>query len=688
MLSTHAVGIDLGTTYSCIAYLNEHGEPVTLPNQEGELSTPSVVLFDQNEVIVGTEALRNAILHPNRVVQNAKRFMGDSSHRWRIDGKPYTPIDIAAFVLKKLIAAAQEQIGPIEHAVITVPAQFSDYQRHATVEAGHRAGLQRVDVINEPVAAALCYVLGTEGLWFSELADEQRIMVYDLGGGTFDLSLVKYQKNEVSVLASAGDLDLGGIDWNNTLEQAIAKQFRKEFRVDPRQDPESLQFLALEVEQAKRSLTVRPRAALTCQHGGHRKTYQVEQAQFEKLTRHLVEHTAKITQKMLKDKGMGWAHVDAVLLTGGSSRMPMIKNAMKKMSGTTPNKMLSPDQSIAHGATYYAGMLLTNDKFARSILNERATERLSQFKQRSVSARALGILIRDVHSAQRVPHYLIPAGSTLPASQTQRYGTVVPNQRRVNLQIVESGTANDKPPVKLGECVINELPPNLPEGSEIDVTIRYDAQARVHVEAVAVASGKKAAVEIIRQENMIAQLAADHVSEQSESLRELAASRSKTRASAQGEEGSVPSIAEGVTGQRQKQQSAGGPNLRPVPAPPHINPNEAGEQWEESDEPVPLDERGQPVDPRGSRRITKSPTKREKRKAGLSKPTSRASPGPAGTRLRRCRLRRRMMRFWNSIQNRPNAARPRRPPRQTHSHRPPQFPKTTLPAPRPAAPVH
>src|SRR5688500_16153364 len=171
MLSTHAVGIDLGTTYSCIAYLNEHGNPITLPNQEGELCTPSVVLFDQGEVIVGTEALRNAILHPNRVVQNAKRFMGDSTHRWRIDGKPYTPIDIATFVLKKLISAAQEQIGPIEQAVITVPAQFSDFQRHATMEAGHRAGLSRVDIINEPVAAALCYVLGTEGLWFSELAD-------------------------------------------------------------------------------------------------------------------------------------------------------------------------------------------------------------------------------------------------------------------------------------------------------------------------------------------------------------------------------------------------------------------------------------------------------------------------------------------------------------------------------------
>src|SRR5689334_9287849 len=157
MLTTHAVGIDLGTTYSCIAYLNEHGEPVTLPNQEGELSTPSVVMFDDDEVIVGTEALRNAILKPENVVQNAKRYIGDPNFKWFIQGKPYTPTEISTFILKKLLAAAQEQIGPIEQAVITVPAQFSDAQRHATMEAGHRAGLQRVDIINEPVAAALCY---------------------------------------------------------------------------------------------------------------------------------------------------------------------------------------------------------------------------------------------------------------------------------------------------------------------------------------------------------------------------------------------------------------------------------------------------------------------------------------------------------------------------------------------------
>src|ERR1700685_1548287 len=342
MLPTQAVGIDLGTTYSVIAHLTEGGEPVVLPNQEGELSTPSVVLFDGDRTVVGTEALRNSIRYPDLVVENAKRFMGDVGKRWWINGRPYSPTDISALILKKLLSAAQEKIGPISRAVITVPAQFSEVQRHATVQAGHAAGLERVDLISEPVAAALCYVLGSEGLWFSELADEQRILVYDLGGGTFDLSLVRYRKNEVTVIASSGDLHLGGINWNQALIDAIASQFDKEFSDDPRSEAESLQALALGVEQAKRGLSVRPRATLTCTHGGRRKAYQVEIEQFQRLTKPLVDRTEEITLKLLADNKMGWAHVDVILVTGGASRMPMVRSRLKELSGRTLNRTLSP----------------------------------------------------------------------------------------------------------------------------------------------------------------------------------------------------------------------------------------------------------------------------------------------------------------------------------------------------------
>lgn len=506
MLKTHAVGIDLGTTYSCLSYLNEHGEPVTLPNQEGEMTTPSVVMFDGQDVIVGTEALRNAVLKPTHVVQNAKRYIG-SNKTWTIEGKEHTPVDVGALVLRKMLDSAKEQIGPVTQAVITVPAQFSDWQRQATVEMGFQAGLKRVDIINEPVAAALCYVLGSEGLWFTELTDEQRILVYDLGGGTFDLSLVKYHKDEVKVLASTGDLRLGGIDWNESLQNTICDRFSREFGDDPRNDPESMQLLAMAVENTKRSLTVRPRAALTCSHGKHRKVYQIELPEFEKLTKPLLDRTIAITRDLQKAYQFGIKQTDTILTTGGSSRMPSIKKALNELGFRTLNTSLSPDQSISHGATYYAGMLLTNADFAKSILSPKATAKLQKIKQHSVNARALGILIRDTEKNTRIPHFLIPANSELPTSITQTFGTVIPNQRRVNLHIVESGTVADQHYVELGTCIVEDLPKNLPEQSLVEVTITYNEQARVEVTAKDVTSGKQAQTVIVRQENVVAKTA-------------------------------------------------------------------------------------------------------------------------------------------------------------------------------------
>jgi molecular chaperone DnaK len=520
MLPTHAVGIDLGTTYSCIAYLNEHGEPVTIPNRDGELCTPSVVMFDGDHVIVGTEALRNSIRAPERVVQHAKRYMGDPKHRWVIGGRSFTPLDISTHILKQLLNDAKERIGKVERAVITVPAQFSDLQRQATAEAGRRAGLKHVDIINEPVAAALCFVLGTEGIWFTELATSQMIMVVDLGGGTFDLSLVQYEKNSVRVAASGGDLHLGGIDWNQTLEKAIAKQFQREFSTDPTKDPESRQALAIEVEQAKRSLSVRPKAALTCQHSGHRKTYQIEIEQFERIAKPLVDRMQELTKGLLADNKMGWAKVDVVLTTGGASRMPMVRQMLKNLSGRTLNTSLSPDQSIAHGATYYAGMLVSNSAFAKSILSETAAARLRQFKQQSVNARALGILVRDVEKQERVPHYLLAANTQLPAEVKTTVGTVKANQPRAHLRVIESGTAADTQYVELGTCLIDPLPPDLPESSEIEVTIRYDEQARVHVSAKVLKTGQEAHTEIVRPENLLVSALSEGAAEDDVAVKE------------------------------------------------------------------------------------------------------------------------------------------------------------------------
>jgi len=494
---TYPVGIDLGTTYSSLAYLTPQGQPVTLPNAEGELSTPSIVLFDGDDVIVGTEALRHSVASPDRVVQYAKRHMGDPQKCWVIDGRVYRPKEISTYIIKKLLLDAREPLGQIRHAVITVPAQFSELQRQDTVDAGLAAGLERVDIIHEPVAAALCYVLG-EGMWFAELASEQTVMVFDLGGGTFDLSLVKYNQKEVRVLASGGDLQLGGLDWNKALENYACDEFIKTSISDPRLDRESMQALSIEVEQAKRSLSVRPKSTLIVQHDGRRKSFNLNRELFEQLTQPLLLRTEKTTRELLKANKLGWARIDAILATGGASRMPMIRNMLQRMGGTTLNQALSPDQSISHGAAYYAGMLHSGQRLEKSVLNRNAAGRLANFKQQSVSGRSLGILIRDTKTNLLRPHYLLPANTLLPCAYRQRFGTVVVNQKKVHLHIVESGASPSDPWVELGECIIDGLPDQLPVTSPIEVTIRYDEQARVHVEAVAISSGQSAQVTLLR----------------------------------------------------------------------------------------------------------------------------------------------------------------------------------------------
>ena len=502
MKPVHAVGIDLGTTYSCIAWLNEHGQPVTIPNEEGELSTPSVVFIERGQAVVGTEALRHAIVSPDRVIQFAKRYMGDNSRFWKIDEQRYSPVQVSALVLRKLLKAARSQLGEIREAVITVPAQFSEAQRQATVLAGYEAGLERIEMINEPTAAALCHVLGQEGLAFSALAIDEQLLVFDLGGGTLDLAVIRYQPDEVRVLAVDGDLELGGIDWTKALLDLAAGKFIADVGTDPRSTPEDLQYLALEAEQAKRSLSLRPRTVISVRSGGTIRSYPIELAEFEQACRPLIERCELVVKRILAENKFGWARINTLLTTGGATRMPMIRESLKRLSGRTLNTSLSPDQSIAHGAAYYAGMLLADRERARNVFKGSTAKRLPAVRVRSVNARALGILIRDELTSERVPHYLLPANTPLPASVTHVFGTVVANQARVRVRIVESGTAPDRPPVVLGDCEITQLPPNLPEGAEIEVTISYDRQARVHVTAREPLSNRAAEVELVRSENL------------------------------------------------------------------------------------------------------------------------------------------------------------------------------------------
>lgn len=501
MKKTQAVGIDLGTTYSSLAVLNTHGQPVTIPNADGELSTPSVVYFANGEVVVGTEALRNAVAAPDRVVQHAKRYMGNPQKYWEIDGQRYTPQQVSSLILSKLLKDAEPQLGKIREAVITVPALFTDIQRQQTLEAGHAAGLERIQMINEPVAAALCHVLGDEGLAFVELAVDQKILVFDLGGGTLDLAVVDYRADNVRVIASGGNPVLGGLDWTQILIDLAAGRFLEETGIDPRQHRRSLQYLSLEAEQAKRSLSARDRAAVSVQHKNQLKTYQIGKNGFELASAELLQKCEQATSQLLSGNSLGWAHIGTVLVTGGASRMPMIRELLQKMSGRTLNRTLSPDQSIAHGAASYAGMLLSGDDRAQEIFSGEASRRLATIQHQSVNARPLGVMVRDHRKKKRVPCYLIRANTPLPAAVTHVFGTAGPDQKRIRVRIVEGGIG-DQGHVEVGECTVTDLPDNLPEGSRVEVTLSYDAQARIQVTARELQSGQQASAELRRPDNL------------------------------------------------------------------------------------------------------------------------------------------------------------------------------------------
>ena len=503
-LNVRAVGIDLGTTYSSIAVLNRHGEPVMVPDAHGDTAIPSVVLFDPDaagedgagdEPVVGTAALRTAVLHPDRVVAHSKRFMHDPHKRWAIDGREHTPADVAAVILRHLLGAATTRFGPLDRAVITVPAQFGAAERERTVAAAKAAGLRKVDLIDEPVAAALCHVLGGEGLWFTELADPQTVLVFDLGGGTLDLALVTYSAESVRVTASGGDLHLGGADFTDALRDALAGQFAREFDADPRDDPASLQLLVNEAEQAKRDLSVRHALPLTIQHAGHRKVYRVERAQLERLTADLADRAADLAGELVRRGARGWAGVDAVLLTGGASRTPHVAAELKRRSGTTPNTHLSPDQSTVHGAAYFAGMLLSDEAFARELLGDPAANRAAAMP-RTVTTRGVGVLVRDDATGEKVPHYVIPPDTPLPAEGLERFGTVSANQRRIRLTVVQAGPASDAAPEPLGDCRIAPLPRGLPADTPVDLLLSMDAGGRVRAEAIERSGGRRARAEL------------------------------------------------------------------------------------------------------------------------------------------------------------------------------------------------
>lgn len=532
------VGIDLGTTYSAVAYLDAHGQPVTVENRDGELVTPSVVQIVANrKILVGREALVRAAERPDCTALDFKRDMGEKFYRRPVGGKELSPEALSALVLKRLMLDTRQKLGDVREAVITVPAYFGDNRRKATEDAGRIAGLKVADILNEPTAAALADAFRE---YLNRGGDARRLdlvavattaptttLVFDLGGGTFDVTIIRIDSNRFEVLATGGEVRLGGVDWDERLVNYVADEFARRYGVDPRDDPGTALRFRATCELAKRSLSVRDHTALVVEHLGRKLHLPVTREQFEELTADLLTRTQLSTEMLLEDAMLTWDRIDEILLVGGSTRMPMVHKMLERISAKRPIMAAAPDQIVAHGAAIHAAILELNrqqavtaipvdegheaggegvrvseladdderdDGFDQSVL---AAAR--EVKLQNVNAHSLGVVVRASRENRIVNSQIIPRNTPLPTTRTRVFGTEAPDQWIVRLRIVEGESREPSACTQIGECVIRNLPQGLPQGAPVEVTFRYDTSGRLHVKAVELTRQTTAETQIERE---------------------------------------------------------------------------------------------------------------------------------------------------------------------------------------------
>ena len=476
------IGIDLGTTNSCVAVM-EGGKPVVIPNQEGSRTTPSVVAFTKTgERLVGEPAKRQAVTNADRTIASIKRHMG-TDYKVTIDGKSYTPQEISAMILQKLKADAEAYLGEtVSEAVITVPAYFNDAQRQATKDAGKIAGLDVKRIINEPTAAALAYGLDNE--------NEQKIMVYDLGGGTFDVSLIEIGDGVIEVLSTNGDTHLGGDDFDNRITQWLVDEFKKAEGVDLSGDKMAMQRLKEAAEKAKKELSTAtttninlPFITATAEGPKHL-DMNLTRAKFDELTHDLIERTAIPVQNALKDGGVTTAELGKVLLVGGSTRMLAAQEKVKQMTGKEPNKSLNPDECVAIGAAIQGGKL-AGDAGAGDIL-------LLDVTPLSLSIETMG----------GIATRLIERNTTIPTKKSQIFSTAADNQEAVDIHVVQGEREFARDNKTLGQFRLDGILPARRGVPQIEVTFDIDANGIVNVSAKDLGTGKEQHITITAGSNM------------------------------------------------------------------------------------------------------------------------------------------------------------------------------------------
>ena len=476
------IGIDLGTTNSCVAVM-EGGKPTVIANTEGARTTPSVVAFTKTgERLVGEPAKRQAVTNAEKTISSIKRDMGTDRGR-TIDGKKYSPQQISAMILQKLKADAESYLGEkVTEAVITVPAYFNDAQRQATKDAGKIAGLDVKRIINEPTAAALAYGLDNE--------KEQKIMVYDLGGGTFDVSIIEIGDGVIEVLATNGDTHLGGDDFDNKIIQWMLDEFKKAEGVDLSGDKMAMQRLKEAAEKAKKELS----SAMTTNinlpfitataEGPKHFDMNLTRAKFDELTRDLVDKTAIPVQNAMKDAGLNYSDLGQVLLVGGSTRIPAVQDKVRALTGKEPSKSLNPDECVAIGASIQGGKL-AGDAGAGDIL--------------LLDVTPLSLSIETMGGAATI---LIERNTTIPTKKSQIFSTAADNQTAVDINVVQGERQFAKDNKSLGQFRLDGIAP-APRGiPQIEVTFDIDANGIVNVSAKDLGTGKEQHITITAGSNM------------------------------------------------------------------------------------------------------------------------------------------------------------------------------------------
>jgi len=515
-------GIDLGTTYSCIAYVDEYGKPVVVQNFENERTTPSVVFFeDDGSVIVGNEAKNMLKTDLEKVVSFIKRNMGDPNFLFVRNGIQYKPEEISSYILKKLVKDASEKVGfEIKDVVITCPAYFGINEREATKVAGEIAGLNVKSIINEPTAAALAYGIDQQ--------QDQTVLVYDLGGGTFDITMIQVKPQSIEVVVTGGDHDLGGKNWDNALMGYFADKFKEETGEtdDIFSDPTTFGELQINAESAKKTLSTRDKTTVTVLYGTNRSKVEITKEKFDELTKDLVERTIMLTKQMLDDaKAKGFTSFDKILLVGGSTRMPQIREILEQNYPNVPVETFDPDESVAKGAAIYGEQLAINGEIIKRLaektgkteeevkLEDVSENELSNVQQEiadkmgftlgavkkanteisNVVSKSFGVLAYVNDYEQKVVN-MITKQTTIPAEITQTFSTHSDNQENVEIAVYENELSDKQVDIsmskEIGKGIIDGIPAGLPAGSPIQVTFKINGDGRLDVHAIELTGNK------------------------------------------------------------------------------------------------------------------------------------------------------------------------------------------------------